>query len=65
LHYVNAGVANSVKMFDLLASDALAAVGTLEQRGDIDPLRIGLLGVSQGGWIAPARGGDAKFVITV
>jgi pimeloyl-ACP methyl ester carboxylesterase len=66
--YADVGVANSVEMFDLLASDALAALATLKGRREIDRARIGLAGVSQGGWIAPlaaSRSPDVKFVITV
>ena len=39
--------------FALLAADAHAAVTTLAQRSDIDAQRIGVYGISQGGWIAP------------
>jgi pimeloyl-ACP methyl ester carboxylesterase len=66
--YVDVGVGNSVQMFDLLASDALAAVAMLKGRREIDAARIGLAGVSQGGWIAPlaaSRSPDVTFVITV
>lgn len=37
-----------------LGRDALAAVRMLKAREDVDGTRIGLWGVSQGGWIAPA-----------
>jgi len=53
---------------DDLAGDALAAVGFLKSRDDIDPARIGYWAISQGGWIAPraaARSGDAPFMIIV
>ena len=66
--YANVGVSNSERMFDLLASDALAAVGALRSRRDIDPGRIGLMGVSQGGWIAPlaaSRSRVVRFVVTI
>ena len=36
-----------------LAEDVSAAVAALRQRGDIDPRRIGICGVSEGGWVAP------------
>ena len=39
--------------FDLLADDVLAAVDVLRSRDEIDDDRIGLLALSQGGWIAP------------
>ena len=36
-----------------LADDALAAVESIRKRADIDATRIGLVGMSQGGWVAP------------
>ena len=43
------------EMPDLLeaAGDGLAAVRYLVARGDIDTMRIGVLGASQGGWVGP------------
>ncbi len=46
--------------------DALAAVGHLKSRADIDPQRIGLIGHSEGGMIAPmaaTRSNDVAFVV--
>ncbi len=66
--YTSIGPANSVEMFDLLAGDALAAVEALRARPDIDSRRIGLLGISQGGWIAPlaaSRNRHVAFVVTI
>ena len=66
--YSNVGVENSVRMFDLLASDAIAAVQALKRRRDIDSTRIGLVGFSQGGWIAPlaaSQSADVRFVVAV
>lgn len=39
--------------FEMLAADGAAAVEALAARPDIDPARIGVYGISQGGWIAP------------
>lgn len=40
--------------FGLLAEDALAAVGLLRQRDDVNPARVGLWGISEGGgWVVP------------
>jgi dipeptidyl aminopeptidase/acylaminoacyl peptidase len=53
--------------FPELASDALAAVGFLRSRPDIDPGRIGLYGISQGGWVvslAASRSTDVAFFIS-
>ena len=54
-----------VASFDDLAGDALAAVDLLRARDDIDPDRIGLLGVSQGGWIGPLAASRSKHVAFV
>ncbi len=52
--------------FHDLAGDATAAFDLLRSRPDIDPRRIGLWGISQGGWIAPlvaAQHPEVAFVI--
>lgn len=49
-----------------LAEDALAGVEFLRTRPEIDPERVGLLGLSQGGHVAPmaaALGDDVAFTI--
>lgn len=49
-------------------TETIAAVQTLQRRDDIDPARIGLWGVSQGGWVAPmaaVRSRDVAFLIVV
>lgn len=48
--------------FDLLADDVLAAVDALRSRDDIDDDRIGLLGLSQGGWIIPVAATKSDHV---
>jgi len=50
------------------AGEAVAALRTLKQRGDIDALRIGLWGISQGAWAAPmaaVQDADVSFLILV
>jgi fermentation-respiration switch protein FrsA (DUF1100 family) len=54
--------------FNALAGDALAGVGCLRGRPDINPDQIGVWGLSQGGWVAPLAASlsrDVAFVITV
>jgi len=54
--------------FDILAGDGSAAVDYLRSRDDIDKERIGLYGISQGGWIAPlvaVQRPDIAFLIIV
>jgi dienelactone hydrolase len=66
--YEMIGPSNSPRMFDLLAADALVGVEALRRRSDVDPARIGLLGFSQAGWIAPlaaSRSRDVAFFVTV
>ncbi len=53
--------------FPELASDALVAVSFLRGRPDIDPERVGLYGISQGGWVvslAASRSSDVAFFIS-
>ena len=58
----------SAASFEDLARDVVAAADYLKGRADIDSARIGLLGVSQAGWIMPiaaARSRTIAFVISV
>ena len=51
-----------------LCDDGLAAIAFLKRRGDIDAARIGVWGLSQGGWLGPlaaSRSRDVRFVIAV
>jgi len=53
--------------FPELAADALAAVRYLRSRPDIDPQKVGLYGISQGGWIvslAASRSRDVAYFIS-
>jgi pimeloyl-ACP methyl ester carboxylesterase len=52
--------------FPELAADALAGIRLLQETAGIDPRRIGLYGISQGGWVAPLAASlsrDVAFVI--
>ncbi|HUF66570.1 MAG TPA: alpha/beta fold hydrolase [Gemmatimonadaceae bacterium] len=54
--------------FHALARDALAGVKFLQGRDEVDSSRVGLAGLSQGGWIAPlaaAQSGSVAFVINI
>jgi uncharacterized protein len=51
-----------------LCDDGLAAIDHLKSRKEIDPKRIGVWGLSQGGWLGPlaaSRSADVAFVIAV
>ncbi len=41
------------KYLDLLAADLVSGVRFLGSRAELDPRRIGLVGISQGGWVGP------------
>jgi len=54
--------------FEELAQDALAGLGVLAARPEVDARRVGLVGLSQGGWIAPlaaARDARVAFAASV
>ncbi len=38
---------------ELLASDIVAGVRFLDSQPEVDPRRVGLVGISQGGWVGP------------
>jgi uncharacterized protein len=68
VYEVAGNVANSERVFPILAGDMLAGVEFLKTRSQVDPARIGLFGVSQAGWIIPlaaSRSSDVKFMILV
>jgi len=51
-----------------LCDDGLAAIAYLKSRKEIDPKRIGVWGLSQGGWLGPlaaSRSVDVSYVIAV
>jgi dienelactone hydrolase len=54
--------------FQTLVDDGLAAIAFLKARADIESNRIGVWGLSQGGWLGPlaaSRSKDVAFVIAV
>jgi len=54
--------------FPALVDDGLAAISLLKTRKDIDAHRIGVWGLSQGGWLGPlaaSQSKDVAFVIAV
>ena len=71
LRYDDRGTAKSTGTFegatsDDFAEDALAAIASLKTRPAIDPKRIGIVGHSEGGLIAPmcaAKSKDVAFVV--
>ncbi|MCF6410823.1 alpha/beta hydrolase family protein [Pseudalkalibacillus salsuginis] len=62
------GYSQMNRSFSLLAEDVISGVNVLKSRSDTDADRIGVWGVSEGGWVAPLAAtltDDIKFVITV
>jgi dipeptidyl aminopeptidase/acylaminoacyl peptidase len=54
--------------YEMLADDAIAAVQMLKTDPRIDPGRIGIWGLSQGGWLsllAATRSSDVRFVVSI
>lgn len=50
------------------AGDLVAAVGAVKKRPEVDAARIGVLGISQGGWTAPlaaTMSDDIAFVVSL
>src|SRR5215469_14076734 len=73
LAYDKRGVGESTGDFRVipfmqLCDDGLAAIAYLKSRNEIDAKRIGVWGLSQGGWLGPlasSRSADVAFVIAV
>jgi dienelactone hydrolase len=54
--------------YSVLADDALAAVQALRSHPGVDPARVGVWGLSEGGWVAPlaaSKSKDVAFAVTV
>ncbi|HKC13619.1 MAG TPA: alpha/beta hydrolase [Vicinamibacteria bacterium] len=54
--------------FQDLAADGMAGITLLKSRPDIDPTRLGVWGISQGGWLGPlaaTMSTDVAFVVSV
>ncbi|VVJ22777.1 Uncharacterised protein [Amycolatopsis camponoti] len=62
------GYSQFSRSYTTLADDALAAVEVLRTRADVDPSRVGVWGLSEGGWVAPlaaSRSAHVAFVVTL
>jgi hypothetical protein len=50
------------------AQDGIATVHALQKRSDIDPRRVGMIGISQAGWIMPLAASmspDVAFIVNI
>ncbi|HYN05981.1 MAG TPA: prolyl oligopeptidase family serine peptidase [Vicinamibacterales bacterium] len=65
--YSNVGISNSDRMFADLSSDMAAGAEFLRSLPDVDRTRVGLMGVSQAGWIIPlaARRSLPAFMVLI
>jgi hypothetical protein len=66
--YEGVSVANSDRVLGLLGGDMAAGVALLRSCPEVDRNRIGLLGVSQAGWVMPIaarRAPDAAFMVLI
>ena len=62
------GLLNSDRLLPILADDMVAGVDFLRTRPEIDPNRIGLMGISQAGWIMPLaadRSPHVRYMVLV
>jgi dienelactone hydrolase len=62
------GYSTTNRSYSVLADDALAAVRKLREQPGIDPKRVGVWGLSEGGWVAPlaaSRSSDVAFVVVL
>ncbi|WP_302893415.1 alpha/beta hydrolase family protein [Actinomadura luzonensis] len=62
------GYSTFQRSYGQLATDALGAVETLRRQPGVDPGKVGILGLSEGGWVAPlaaSRSTGIAFVIVV
>jgi pimeloyl-ACP methyl ester carboxylesterase len=67
LSYDKRGIGKSTghwldQSFEDLAADVLTALDFLKTRKEIEPSKIGLWGISQGGWIVPLAAAQSKDV---
>lgn len=60
------GYSMTSRDYSLLADDAIAGMNLLRNRNNVDPNRVGIYGLSEGGWVAPlaaVRDPKTAFVI--
>ncbi len=60
--YRHVTLKNSTSVFEDLAKDVVAAGAFLQSRKEVDGRKIGLLGLSQGGWIVPAAANQMDYI---
>lgn len=64
----SAGYSLFTRSYSQLADDTLAAVDLLGRQPGVDPRKVGVLGLSEGAWVAPlaaTRSADIAFVVVV
>ncbi|UHA73408.1 alpha/beta hydrolase family protein [Paenibacillus sp. 481] len=61
------GYSKTNRSYELLAQDLIAGVQALQKRPDVIKSKVGVWGISEGGWVAPIAAAQSKeiaFVIT-
>ncbi|MFC4588941.1 alpha/beta hydrolase family protein [Sphaerisporangium corydalis] len=56
------------RSYSQLADDAIGGIAALRAQPGVDPAKVGIWGLSEGGWVAPmaaARSKDIAFLVTV
>jgi uncharacterized protein len=64
----SAGYSQTARSYSQLADDAVAAADLLRAQPGVDPTKVGLWGVSEGGWVAPlaaSRAPATAFLVVV
>lgn len=62
------GYSFTQRSYSQLADDAIAAAAVLRGRAEVDPAKVGIWGLSEGGWVAPlvaARDPRTAFLVVV
>jgi dienelactone hydrolase len=67
-HKRTVGYSFTQRSYAQLADDAVAAAAVLRGRAEVDPAKVGIWGLSEGGWVAPlaaARDPHTAFLVVV
>ncbi|GAA5133205.1 alpha/beta hydrolase family protein [Pseudonocardia adelaidensis] len=62
------GYSFTQRSYSRLADDAIAAAAVLRARAEVDPAKVGIWGLSEGGWVAPlaaSRDPKTAFLVVV
>ncbi|MGB5820482.1 MAG: alpha/beta fold hydrolase [Saonia sp.] len=60
--YLDVSIENSREVFDIMSDDVTTVAAWAQQQARIDTTRIGVLGFSEGGWVAPLAAGKSPII---